>query len=214
MTASHTPRRALVVIDVQNEYETGGLRIQYPRVTDSLRNIGRAMDAAHAAGIPVIVVQQSAPADAPLFATGSRGWELNEVVASRPRDHYLRKTLPSAFAGTDLGAWLQAHAIDTLAVVGYMTHNCNDTTIKHAFDAGLQVEFLMDASGSVPYANRAGAATAEEIHRVFAVVEQSRYAAVMDTSEWIAHLAAGTTPERDTIHASHQRALARIATAA
>ena len=214
MTEVHKPRRALVVVDVQNEYESGGLRIQYPPVADSLRNIGRAMDAAHAAGIPAIVVQQSSPPDAPLFAAGSRGWELHEVVASRPRDHYLRKTLPSAFAGTDLGDWLQAQAIDTLAVVGYMTHNCNDTTIKHAFDAGLQVEFLMDASGSVPYANRAGAATAEEIHRVFAVVEQSRYAAVMTTDEWIAHLAHGTAPERDSIHASHQRALAQLGEAA
>ncbi|HKR77935.1 MAG TPA: cysteine hydrolase family protein [Rhodanobacter sp.] len=214
MTEIRNPHRALIVIDVQNEYESGGLRIQYPPVADSLRNIGRAMDAAQAAGIPVIVVQQSSPADAPLFATGSHGWELHAVVAGRPREHYLRKTLPSAFVNTDLGDWLQAHAIDTLAVVGYMTHNCNDTTIKHAFDAGMQVEFLQDASGSVPYANRAGAATAEEIHRVFAVVEQSRYAAVMTTDEWIAHLARGTTPERDTIHASHQRALGRLAAAA
>jgi len=214
MTEASQARRALVVIDVQNEYESGGLRIQYPPVADSLRNIGRAMDAAHAGGIPVVVVQQSSPADAPLFAAGSRGWELHPVVASRPREHYLRKTLPSAFAGTGLGDWLQAHAIDTLVVVGYMTHNCNDTTIKHAFDAGLQVEFLMDASGSVPYANRAGAATAEEIHRVFAVVEQSRYAAVITTDEWIAHLARGTAPERDSIHASHQRALARLGEAA
>lgn len=201
------PRRALIVIDVQNEYATGGLRIQYPPVADSLRNIGRAMDAAHAASIPVIVAQQSSPVDAPLFATDSRGWELHAVVADRPRDHYLRKTLPSAFANTDLGDWLQQHAIDTLTVTGYMTHNCNDTTIKHAFDAGLAVEFLMDASGSVPYANRAGSATAEEIHRVFAVVEQSRFAAVMTTDEWIAHVALGTVPERDSIHASHQRAL-------
>ncbi|MDE2317180.1 MAG: cysteine hydrolase [Xanthomonadaceae bacterium] len=214
MTEVRHPRRALVVIDVQNEYESGGLRIQYPPVADSLRNIGRAMDAAHVAGIPVIVAQQSSPADALLFATGSRGWELHPVVAGRPRQHYLRKTLPSAFAGTDLGDWLRQHGVDTLAVVGYMTHNCNDTTIKHAFDAGLQVEFLMDASGSVPYANRAGSATAEEIHRVFAVVEQSRYAAVTTTDEWIAHLAAGTVPQRDTIHASHQRALARMAAAA
>lgn len=208
------PRRALVVIDVQNEYESGGLRIQYPPVAGSLHNIGRAMDAARATGIPVIVVQQSSPADAPLFAIGSRGWELHAVVASRPHEHYLRKALPSAFAGTDLGDWLGAHAIDTLAVVGYMTHNCNDTTIKHAFDAGLAVEFLMDASGSVPYANHAGTATAEEIHRVFAVVEQSRFAAVMTTDEWLAHLARGTVPERDNIHASHQRALARLGEAA
>jgi nicotinamidase-related amidase len=124
------------------------------------------------------------------------------------------KTLASAFAGTDLAQWLAARAVDTLAVVGYMTHNCNDTTIKHAFDRGLQVEFLHDASGSVPYANRAGAATAEEIHRVFAVVEQSRYAAVMRTDEWINHLARGTVPERDSIHASHRRALASAARAA
>lgn len=213
MTTTTAPRRALVVIDVQNEYETGGLAIQYPPVAGSLRNIGRAMDGARAAGVAVIVVQQSSPADAPLFATGSRGWELHEVVASRPREHYLRKTLPSAFAGTDLAAWLTAHGIDTLAVAGYMTHNCNDTTIKHAFDAGLQVEFLVDASGSVPYANRAGVASAEEIHRVFAVVEQSRYAAVLGTDDWLAHLGAGTVPERDTIHVSHQRALALATTA-
>ena len=202
------PRRALLVIDVQNEYATGALRIQYPPLADSLRNIDRAMDAAHAAGIPVVVVQQSATPGAPLFATGSHGWELHEVVASRPRDHWLCKTLPSAFAGTGLGEWLRARAIDAVTVVGYMTHNCDDTTIKHAFDAGLRVEFLMDASGSVPYANRAGSATAEEIHRVFAVVQQSRYAAVTTTDDWIAHLAEGTAPERDSIHASHRRALA------
>lgn len=214
MTETSAPRRALVVIDVQNEYETGGLRIQYPPVAESLRNIGLAMDAARKAGIPVIVVQQIAPESAPLFAAGSHGWALHQVVGSRPRDHYVPKTLPSAFAGTDLAEWLAARAVDTLAVVGYMTHNCNDTTIKHAFDRGLQVEFLHDASGSVPYANRAGMATAEEIHRVFAVVEQSRYAAVMRTDEWIDHLAKGTTPERDSIHASHQRALVAAARAA
>lgn len=204
---SQIPRRALVVIDVQNEYESGGLRIAYPPVQDSLRNIGRAMDAAQAAGIPVIVVQQMAPADAPLFAEGSRGWQLHAIVVSRPHEHYVPKKLPSALAGTDLRDWLAQHGIDTLAVVGYMTHNCNDTTIKHAFDAGLQVEFLMDASGSVPYANRAGFASAEEIHRVFAIVEQSRYAAVLTTDEWLVCLASGMLPERDTIHASHQRAL-------
>lgn len=208
-----SPRRALVIVDVQNEYVTGGLQIEYPPVDASLNNIGRAMDGAHAAGIPVIVVQQMAPADAPLFAEGSDGWQLRVEVASRQRDHFVRKRLPSAFAGTDLLDWLRAHDIDTLAVAGYMTHNCDDTTIKHAFDAGLQVEFLVDAAGSVSYANRAGAASAEEIHRVFAVVEQSRYAAVLDTDEWLACLADGRVPERDTIHASHQRALAQRAAA-
>jgi hypothetical protein len=92
-----------------------------------------------------------------------------------------------------------------------MTHNCDDTTIKHAFDAGLKVEFLMDASGSVSYANRAAFASAEEIHRVFCVVEQSRYAAVLTTADWIQHVIAGTRSEGDTISASHRRAWSELA---
>lgn len=201
------PKRALVVIDVQNEYVTGDLQIEYPPVEDSLGNIGKAMDAAYDAGMPVIVVQQMAPKESPLFAEGTDGWQLHDVVAGRPRDHFVQKKLSSAFSGTDLGDWLEQQGIDTLVVVGYMTHNCNDTTIKHAVDAGLAVEFLMDASGSVPYVNRAGSATAEEIHRVFSVVEQSNFAAVLSTDEWLACLADGTQPERDNIHATHQRAL-------
>ena len=51
-----SPKRALIVIDVQNEYVTGNLRIEYPDVQLSLRNIARAMDAAHDAGIPVVVI--------------------------------------------------------------------------------------------------------------------------------------------------------------
>lgn len=208
---SQTPRRALIVVDVQNEYVTGNLKIQYPPVAGSLRNIGRAMDAAREAGIPVVVVQQSSPVDWPLFATGSQGWELHEVVASRPHDHYLRKLKASSFVGTDLGEWLTAHEIDTLTVIGYMTHNCDDTTVKHAVDRGLKVEFLHDAAGTVPYANRAGFASAEEIHRVFNVVQQSNFAAVMSTDEWLECLASGEVPERDSVHASHQRALAQLA---
>jgi nicotinamidase-related amidase len=201
------PRRALIVIDVQEEYVTGDLPIAYPPIDTSLAHIGEAMDAARAAAIPVIVVQNHAPAAAPLFAKGSRGWELNEVVRARPRDLYLEKTLPSAFTETGLGAWLQEHGIDTLAVVGYMTHNCVDSTIKHAMHAGLDVEFLADASGSVPYENRAGAASAEQIHRTFCVVLQSRFAAVMDTQEWIAAVRNGTpAPARESIFASNQRA--------
>jgi nicotinamidase-related amidase len=211
MTEIQTPRRALIVIDVQNEYVTGGLRIEYPPVEESLRNIGMAMDAAASAGIPVVVVQQMGPPDAPLFAAGSSGWDLHPVVTSRARNHYLPKKLPSAFAGTELGDWLKKHDIDTLTVVGYMTHNCDDTTIKHAFDAELRVEFLIDASGSVSYANRAGFASAEEIHRVFSVVQQSRFAIVVTTAEWLECVAECTVLERGSIHSSHLRAQSVIA---
>lgn len=205
---SATPRRALVVIDVQNEYVDGKLLIEYPPVQQSLANIGRAMDAAHAAGIPVAVVQNSAPAQSPLFAKGSPGWQLHEVVAARPRDHLIEKTWPSVYTDTDFADWLARHEIDTLAVVGYMTHNCDASTIYEATHRGLKVEFLSDATGAVPYANDAGGASAEEIHRVFSVVFHTRFAAVASTAQWLRAVEAGEPLQRDNIPASNARARA------
>jgi len=43
------------------------------------------------------------------------------------------------------------------------------------------------------------------------VILQSRFAAVTRTADWIEGLKTGALPERDTIHASHQRALAKQA---
>jgi hypothetical protein len=78
--------------------------------------------------------------------------------------------------------------------------------------SGLAVEFLSDATGAVPYENRAGRASAEEIHRVFSVVMQSRFAAVLTTAEWIAALETGEAPVRDSIYASNQMARSGRAT--
>lgn len=205
------PRRALVVVDVQNDYNGGNLAIQHPPFTETVANVARAMDAATADGVKVVIVKQMAPETSPIFAKGSHGGELHPEIAGRARDHYVEKTLPSAFTGTDLEAWLRANAIDTIVVAGYMTHNCDLSTIIHAMHMGFAVEFLSDASGSVPYANSAGYGSAEDIHRVVSVVLQSRFAAVLKTAEWIDCLKTGKLPERDTIYASNQRALQRNA---
>jgi len=199
------PRRALVVIDVQEEYVSGKLLIEHPPVAQSLAAIARAIDAAHAAGVPVFAVQHTEAPGASLFAEGSPGWALHEVVASRPHDRLIRKSAPSVFSGTGLADALAAARIDTLAVAGYMTHNCNASTIFEAAHRGFAVEFLADASGALSYANAAGRAGAEEIQRVFSVVFHSRFAAVTSTADWIAAVRDGRSIERDSIPASNAR---------
>lgn len=197
-----TPRRALIVVDVQNIYADGPLLIEYPPVQGSLVRIGQAMDAARTAGIPIVVVQEDG------FGKGSQGWKIHDVVASRACDHHIHKTLPSAFTNTGLAAWLAERQIDTLSVVGYMTHNCNASTLYEARHLGFNSEFLSDATGAVPYANAAGRATAEEIHRVFSVVLESNFAAVIDTQTWITAVQAGKPLARDSVMASNARAKA------
>jgi nicotinamidase-related amidase len=201
------PKRALIVIDVQNEYVSGNLRIEYPNIELSLANIAKAMDAAHAANIPVVVVQHFAAADSPLFARGSQAAELHPLVAERPRDHLIQKAMASAFVGTDLGQWLREREIDTLSVVGYMTQHCDDSTVRQTHHEGWQVELLHDATGSPPYRNSLGSATAEEIHRVFSIVMHTGFAAVLGTDEWLAALQSGEVPQADNIYLSNQRAV-------
>ncbi|MDI1238871.1 MAG: cysteine hydrolase family protein [Polaromonas sp.] len=201
-----TLRRALVVIDVQNEYfEGGGLPIEYPPTGQSLPKVTQAMDAASAAGIPVVVVRHHAAKGAPLFQADAHNGQLHPEVARRPHDHLVTKTFPSVFTGTDFADWIARERIDTLSLAGYMTHNCDAATAFEAMHRGLTVEFLADASGSLPYANAAGRASAEEIHRVFCVVFHSNFAAVTSTSDWIAAMQAGEAIAKDNVLLSSRR---------
>ena len=183
--------RALLVVDVQGEYDGGALPIAWPPLDTSLPNIRRAIDAATARGIPLVVVQQTGPAGAPAFATGSPGWQLLPTMDDVVADLAIEKALPSAFAGTPLQEWLQTAGVDTLTLVGFLTHNCIDSTAREALHRGYRVEVLADATGTVALRNPVGAVTAEELHRHTLLVLQSRFAAVLDTGEWERSLDSG-----------------------
>ena len=85
-------KRALLVIDVQNEYFTGLLPITHP--TDHLGNILRAVDGAQGK-MPIVFVQHHFPqAEMPFFKRGSREWELHPEI--RKRHHKGVANLPGA----------------------------------------------------------------------------------------------------------------------
>jgi nicotinamidase-related amidase len=177
-------KRALLVIDVQNEYFTGNLPVTYP--AGSLPNILHAMDAARNAGVPVVVVQHASPQpDATTFRKGSPEWALHACVAERPRDLLLPKSLPGSFTGTILESWLREHNLNTVVIAGYMTQMCCDTTARQALHLGFNVEFLSDGTGTLAIRNAAGAVTDEELHRAILVTQQMRFSHVLSTKEWI-----------------------------
>lgn len=180
-------KRALLVIDVQNEYFTGRLPVTYPPGSQS--NILAMMDCARKNAIPVVVVQHTAPqSDAPFFRKGTEGWQLHPEIAARPYDHLIEKNLPGSFTGTDLELWLRGRQIDTVVITGYMTQMCCDTTARQAFHMGFQVEFIADATGTLPIANDAGRVTDEELHRVILVTQAMRFSKVLTAENWMAGL--------------------------
>ncbi len=175
--------RALLVIDVQNEYFTGALPITHP--AGHLEQILATMDAAQEGNVPTVVVQHHfEDTSTPFFQKDSTEWQLHSDVAERPRDLLIQKTLPGSFTGTPLAEWLEQRQIDTVTIAGYMTHMCCDTTARQAVHRGLKVEFLNDATGTLPLSNAAGDVTAEELHRSILCAQQMLLSEVLDVETW------------------------------
>lgn len=133
--------------------------------------------------VPTIVVQHHFDdPHKPFFQKGTSGWELHPEVKSRPHDVLIEKTLPGSFTNTLLEQWLRERRIDTVTIVGYMTHMCCDTTARQAVHRGLTVEFLRDATGTLGLSNEAGEVTAEELHRSILYAQQMLLSEVLDVS--------------------------------
>jgi len=177
-------KKALLVIDVQNEYFTGKLPVTYP--ANSFENILKAIDFSIENKIPVIAVQHTASTpESPVFRKASKEWELHDEIRKRPFDKLIEKKLPGTFSGTDLENYLKKNNIKELIISGYMTQMCCDTTSRQAFHMGYSVKFLSDATGTLAISNDAGTVTAEELHRAILVTQAMRFAKVMKTDDWI-----------------------------
>jgi nicotinamidase-related amidase len=208
---ANVQKRALILIDVQNEYVTGKLPIEYPPLKVSLLNIGHAIAHAKERGIPIVIVKQMAPETSPIFASGSSGAELHPVVNSIDADLVVEKSLPSALAGTGLGDWLKNQGIETLVVAGFMSQNCVESTIRHAAHEGWQVEYLHDASGTVSFENKMGFLSAQAMHEAVCIVLQSRFAAVLQIEEWCRLVVSGVAAHKETILGNVEQAKKRHA---
>ena len=116
--------KALVVIDIQNDYFPGGA---YPlwNTEQTLKSVVTAVNRATAAGIPVVLVQHIAAGTAPFFNAGSPGSELHPaVIAAAPDAPVVVKQYADSFHKTGLEEILARHGVTELLVCGMMTQNC------------------------------------------------------------------------------------------
>ena len=179
-------RRALVLVDVQNEYARLPLRIRYPRLRDCLGQIERALDAAEKAGIPVVCVQHAGPPGGAIFAPGGKGFELCPGIERRRTQQWkcVVKHHGSIYAGTDLAVWLREQGVDTVTLVGFMVNNCVLASAAWGDTIGLATEVLSDAVGAINLRNRAGKADARTVHTTLMALLHSNWAAVATADDW------------------------------
>jgi len=144
---------ALVVIDPQNDYFPDGA---FPlwNTEGTLPAIERAIGAARARGIPVVLVQHVADASkgiAPFFNPGTEGVALHaRVTAAVPDAPVVVKHFADSFEGTSLHDTLRGLGADTLILCGMMTQNCvTHTALSRRADDYRGVTVLTDACTTV-----------------------------------------------------------------
>jgi nicotinamidase-related amidase len=177
-------KKALLVIDVQNEYFTGKLKVTYPDSTTSLANIIKSMDYAKENNMPIIIVQHTA-LSGETFLKGTKEWEIHSEILKKPYDYIIEKNKPSSFHGTDLEEILKKENIEVVVIAGYMTQICCDTTAREAFHKNYYVEFLSDATGTIDVKNYVGTISSKELHQATLITQSLRFSKVLITNEWI-----------------------------
>ncbi|MEU4427362.1 cysteine hydrolase family protein [Actinoplanes sp. NPDC024001] len=144
---------ALVVIDVQESFRARPLwaAVNNPEV---VRNVGRLVEAARAAGEPVIWVVHAEPGTGGVFDPESGHVRVVDELKPAPDEPVLVKTVHNAFTGTDLQHRLTVAGIRSLTLCGLRTEQCVETTTRVASDLGYAVTFVTDATATFPIPHR------------------------------------------------------------
>lgn len=175
-------KKALLVIDVQNEYFTGKLKVTYPN--NSLDNILRVMDYAKENNMIIIIVQHTG-INGDTFIRNSNEWEIYPRILEKSYDYIIEKTKPSSFYNTNLEELLIKENIEGVVISGYMTQMCCDTTAREAFHKGYLVEFLSDATGTIDVSNKVGSISSKDLHNATLIAQSLRFSNVISSEEWM-----------------------------
>lgn len=150
-------RPALLVVDLQRGFTDPACGPGF-EMPDVVAETARLVDAAHAAGVPVVFTTIAFAADEePVWLTkmpamlelreGSTWVEIDPASGIADGDHVVVKQAASAFSGTDLGERLATDGIDTVVVCGATTSGCVRASVVDAISLGLRPFVVASAVG-------------------------------------------------------------------
>lgn len=182
---SDTPPRleesAIVVIDAQQEYGKGGV-LSLPDLAPAMDRIEQLLIAARTRGGTIIHVMHDGKPGG-LFDPAAGGQVLTSA-APGDGEVVVHKTLPNAFAGTDLAERLTELGDPPLILVGFMTHMCVSSTARAALDLGRPVTVVADASATraLPAHGADVPISAGQLHQAALAALADRFGAVVDAA--------------------------------
>jgi nicotinamidase-related amidase len=177
--------KALIIIDIQNDYfENGALELVKP-VEASLK-ARKVLEFFRENNLPIVHIQHlSADPSIPVFVPGTFGSEIHENVKPLESEKVIQKCYPNSFKETDLLDFLKSNSITEVVVTGMMTHMCVDSTTRAAKDFGFDCTVIYDACASRDMEINGKTVKAEEVHNAFLGALTVFYAKVQNSNEFL-----------------------------
>jgi nicotinamidase-related amidase len=136
----------LVIIDAQLEYVKGNLPLQ--GVDAAIREAALLLAVARKVAMPVFHIVQHAPAGRPLFEEDGPYAAIVPQLTPAAGEIVLRKTLPNAFAGTDLNELIKSTGRNEIVFAGFMTHMCVSASARAALDLKYRSTVVANATAT------------------------------------------------------------------
>ena len=175
--------RALLIVDIQNDYFTGGKMELEGSEPASLR-AGGLLAAFRQRRMPIIHVQHvSIRPGATFFLPDTDGVRIHENVAPSASETVIQKHFPNSFRDTPLLDHLRKNAIDELVIAGMMTHMCVDATTRAASDFGFRCFLAHDACATRALSFGTMKIPSDHVHGSFVAALSGTYATVQPASE-------------------------------
>lgn len=177
--------KALVIIDLQNDYFPGG-KNELVNSTEASLKAKELLTAFREKNLPVIHVQHlSVRPGSTFFVPGTPGAEIHDNVKPAEGEKIVVKSFPNSFRETDLQEYLKSLQIDHLVVAGMMSHMCVDATVRASKDFGYAVSVAADACATKDLSFDNRLVPAGEVHGAFMAALSYFYADVKSVSELI-----------------------------
>jgi nicotinamidase-related amidase len=179
-------KRALIVIDLQNDYFPGG-KWEVEGIEATAANAARLIAAARASGDTVVHVRHEFLSDqAPFFVPGSEGATIHRSVEPAAGEPVVLKHRANGFRGTNLKELLDADGIEEVVICGAMSQMCVDATTRAAADLGYAVTLVHDACAARAQEFNGVAVPARQVHAAFMAALASAYATAVSTEQFLA----------------------------
>lgn len=137
-------KKALILVDIQNDYFPGG-RFELANPLCVVENVKKVLEHFRSKSYPIIHIQHiSLKENAPFFVKGTEGVKIYKDVAPIDGEYIIQKNYPNSFFKTNLTDILEKENIKDVVICGMMSHMCIDSTVRGAFEQGLNCTLIED----------------------------------------------------------------------